>query len=126
MRTVSASRQTLSNVMEFDHVIRVHGDGTVSDGIDTPWAPEVTMTVADPRHPFVDSQHGLPVPWSLVNGYSGQYGYAGPIMHASEFIGGRMADDILSTPGLYVAVTVTCVDDDDIAGWAVAHIPADE
>lgn len=135
LRTVS--RDTLNDLMEFDHVIRVSADGTVSDGIDGVWAPEVTMTESDPRNPHVGSMVGMSVPWSLLNGYSGQYGYAGPIMHASEVIGGGLADDILSMPGLYVAVTVECVDAceectngddcqcDRVAGWAIAHVPAD-
>jgi hypothetical protein len=42
--------------------------------------------------------------WELLDGYSGQYGYSGPVMHPSEFIGGGMARDILATPGTYVAV----------------------
>jgi hypothetical protein len=55
-------------------------------------------------------------------------------MHSSEFIGGRMARDILETPGVYVAVAVEvdcsgmedgCSAEDGCycspAGWSVAY-----
>jgi len=42
--------------------------------------------------------------WTLMNGYSHQNSYGGPIMHNSEYIGGAMEQDILSTPGYYVAL----------------------
>ena len=63
--------------------------------------------------------------WTLMNGYSGQDSYSGPIMHNSEFIGGRMAEDILNEPGVYVALAAywTWGDDEDLVeGWAVAHM----
>lgn len=107
---MNVTRETLNNFMEFDHVIRVHPDGTVSEpeGI---YAPEL--------HEGELSGNG----WTLLNGYSGQQGYRGPIMHASEFIGGGMADDILSAPGLYVSL-VDGTDDGEPEGWAVAFTPA--
>lgn len=103
--------KTLNDIMEFDHVIEVHQDGSVTHRADI-YAPElVDDTVSDG--------------WELLNGYSGQYLYSGPVMHSSEFIGGRMADDILSTPGIYVAVVATTTDkefaEDNIYGWAVAR-----
>lgn len=93
----------LNGFMEFDRVIRVNEDLTVSDS-DT-WEPEVV------DEDGYLSQHPDHSGWSLMNGYSGQYGYAGPVMHASEFIGGRMAVDILSTPGEYVALVAHGCDD---------------
>ena len=66
--------------------------------------------------------------WELMNGYSGQDRYAGPIMHNSEFIGGQMERDILETPGIYVALVCYWPDaeesDEDetyAEGWAVAR-----
>lgn len=123
----------LRDVMEFDHVVRVTADGNVFDAEPgVPYAPEL----------YHDETNDYDVgPWSLMTGYTGQYGYRGPIMHASEFIGGGMARDIRATPGLYVAVVCNvdscedCVteDGDEIpdpecrgehepAGWAVAYI----
>jgi hypothetical protein len=121
---------SLNGVMAFDHVIRVHADGTVTEPRDV-WAPEP-----------IDGDGTLSTragePWELVTGYSGQHGYAGPVMHPSEYIGGGMARDILARPGLWVALVVPgecdedgctpgeCDHDTEPAGWAVAHIPDED
>lgn len=112
--------RSLSDLMEFDHVIRVHADGSISEpsGVH---APEVTWSGG--THDV--SGEG----WDLLNGYSGQHGYSGPVMHPSEFIGGGMERDITSQPGYYVAVVVSDLDsatEDETpdAGWAVAFMPA--
>ncbi|WP_147265794.1 hypothetical protein [Nocardia puris] len=108
----------LREVMEFDHVIHVDSDGRVSEPKDV-YAPDVTEsngTVA------VD-----PVDWELLTGWTGQWNYSGPVMHPSEFVGGRLADHILTTPGTYVTVVVTDLDELDadgesaLAGWAIAY-----
>lgn len=115
--------------MEFHHVVEVHADGTVTDGPSGVYAPEVyveldadgQMISLDPNDIQIDKG------WTLLNGYSGQDRYRGPIMHDSEFIGGGMERDILSTPGVYAAVTVIGLrpdgeqNDDDLVGWAVAR-----
>lgn len=120
--------RTLSDVMEFDHVIRVNGDGTVTE----------PNGISEPDVYWSNGTHNLEGDgWSLMNGYSGQDRYAGPVMHSSEFIGGRMADDILSTPGYYVAMVVDAIDCDDHdspddcdcdrnVGWAVAYKETEE
>lgn len=120
----------LNSAMEFDHPIRVHADGRLTDDVPGIYAPEVA---ADD-----DDDIGG---WTLLRGYTGQYGYNGPHMHASEYIGGRLARDILDTPGIYVAVIVSadceacggswdecdaCYGDPEPAGWAIAFIPDDE
>lgn len=123
---------TLSSVMEFDHIVRVNADGTVSD---------TDMSVGDTGSyfdlnvaPDGTDEFELSEGWTLMSGYTGQHGYNGPVMHASEFIGGRMARDILSTPGYYVLLEVQadcngtedgCSIEDgcncEPAGWAVAY-----
>lgn len=102
----------LNAVMEFDHVIRVHEDGSITDEPNT-WAPELHDGELSAREG--DS-------WTLLNGYSGQSGYAGPIMHASEYIGGGMERDIRETPGVYVALVDYPSDDSEPEGWAVARL----
>ena len=89
-RTITPDK--LNDVMEIDHVIRVWPGGLISEPRDV-FAPDVSNNGED-----------VADPWSLMTGYTGQYSYNGPCMHASEFIGGRMAEDILSEPGWYVAV----------------------
>ena len=116
----------LNKIMDFDHVVRVHADGSVTDEPDV-WAPEVT------EDGHIDARPVNGREWQLMYGYTGQYGQAhSPIMHPSEYIGGNLERDIRATPGLYVAVVVYgdvdaedgepgCVTED--VGWAVAYIP---
>jgi hypothetical protein len=103
----------LNDLMGFDHVIRVHPDGTVSEPAGV-YAPELDGETPEPG-------------WRLLAGYTGQYGYNGPIMHPSEFIGGGLARDILDTPGLYVALVIWADDpNDEPDGWAVAYRETDD
>jgi hypothetical protein len=105
----------LDKIMETDHVVQVHADGTVTDGPAGLYAPGLVDDELDSSH------------WEFFStGYTGQYGYAGPIMHDSEFIGGRLARDILAEPGIYVAVAACYLPDDNdeeitYEGWAVAR-----
>ena len=134
----------LSEIMEFDHVIFCNGNSIVFDNDDMPrpgrslYAPSVSVMPDGSEFSGLDE-------WQLLSGYTGQYGYRGPVMHASEYVGGSLARDILTTAGYYVAVVVeseTCDDyalygecgvssrtdhqcSDEPAGWAVAFIPAD-
>jgi len=130
----------LNDLMEFEHVIRVQ-DGVATDrmpdGERIPlYAPECYHEgFYGPDGKVQEIQDGTG--WTLMDGYSGQYSYSGPIMHASEYIGGRMEQDILAQDGYYVAVVcevMECDDDCDPrdeacngghepAGWAVAYRP---
>lgn len=111
----------LNEIMEFDHVVRVYKDGQITS-VPNVFAPEL----------YDEELQSADRPWQLMNGYSGQDRYRGPVMHNSEFIGGGMERDIRETPGLYVAVVAnwTQPDDDDtdpdeydgIEGWVVAYI----
>lgn len=67
-----------------------------------------------------------PQGWTFVNGFSRQDRYAGPTMHASEYLGGAMARHVVETPGVYVLVesysTNVCDDEDPFdepAGWCL-------
>lgn len=121
---------SLNDRMEFGHVVRVHDDGTVTEPRDI-YGPEVVYQELDSDGQCVDDEiHELPAGWSLMTaGYTSQYGYNGPVMHACESIGGSLERDILATPGYYVAVVVDglpygedeTLDEDDLnIGWAVA------
>ena len=111
---------TLSDLMDFDHVIEVHGDGTITDAWGV-YAPELDQYRTSLGHWTEDLEDG----WELLDGFSGQFGYSGPMMHASEYIGGAMERHIRANPGLYVAVYPTVCDDldDDTEpdSWAVAY-----
>lgn len=111
----------LNAVMETDHVVEVHTDGTVSDAPGNVWAPELC------------DQELSGAGWEFFStGYTGQDSYTGPIMHNSEQLTGRLARDILAQPGYYVALVSDyscddeCEDDceeDHTEGWAVAYRP---
>jgi len=111
MGKVKGRIQELEDMMEFDHVIRVHEDGTISEP-EGFWAPE-----------FYDSRC-FDKSWTMLTGYSGQYSYSGPVMHDSEYIGGGLAEDMLDRPGVYVAVTHTysgeSEGEDVQEGWGIA------
>ncbi len=108
---------SLNLQMEFDHVIQVHEDGTVTEPDLGLYAPNV----------YDGELEGGGDPWYLLDGYSGQDRYSGPIMHDSEYIGGGMARDILSEPGYYVCVVAYYLPEDgdelEADGWAVAYLP---
>lgn len=108
------SDRTLNDIMEFDHVIEVHEDGSITDRRDL-YAPELHDGELEGDE------------WTLLNGFSGQDRYAGPIMHQSEYIGGGMERHIRENPGIYVSLVAYYTpenpddnDGDDIEGWAVA------
>lgn len=108
----------LNEVMEFDHVIQVHYDGTVTEAPRGVYAPSILDEQV--------SDGG----WHLLTGWSGQHAYSGPIMHDSESIGGKLAAHILDTPGIYVAIVAHWSPDynaedaseEFIEGWAVARL----
>ena len=109
----------LSDLMDFDHVITVGRDGTISDGNGL-YAPEVYIDDGDP---FWGAGNG----WEVLRGFTGQQGYHGHVMHASEYIGGGLEDHIRQNPGNYAVVEVRDEDggfpDGDPVGWAVAFKP---
>lgn len=80
----------LNSAVEFDSPFEVLPHGLVIAAHDV-WAPVVEGETT-------------PDGWAFVDGYSGQYGYRGPIMHVSEYLGGRMAADVMAEPGVYVVV----------------------
>ena len=104
----------LNSVMEFDHVIRVNADGTVSD---SPLDPYFDLHVVEVTEGTWVDEFSIPEGWQLLRGFTGQYAYSGPVMHSSEFIGGGMARHILETPGDYVALVV---ESEDLHHWQVS------
>ncbi len=129
----------LNDVMEFDHVIRVAADGTVTDSPERVYFDGAVQSVlVNPETWEWEDEINLPEGWTLLSGFTGQYSYNGPVMHPSEYIGGGIARYILETPGDYVALVmesdcgytqefcdpeVGC--DCEPAGWVVATKPAE-
>ena len=106
----------------FDSPFRVVGtlvDGrtVIEDCLENVYAPEVILYV-DKNGSGVGEEEidrkdwREATDWTAINGYSGQQGYRGPTMHSSEFLGGRMAEDVLEDiGGIYTLVTVECLPD---------------
>jgi hypothetical protein len=119
-RRTATSVGELSNVMDFDHVVQVHEDGSVT-GASGQYAPSVYEYEGSTGDPEIDGSG-----WSFFSkGYTGQHGYNGPVMHASEQLSGRLAQDILDTPGYYVVTSVEDPEDpDNPSGWTVLTKPA--
>lgn len=124
---VLSDRQPLNYHMDFDRVVLVNAQGQVFQ--------------TDEYAPELDGEEIISTEdWTLLSGFTGQYYYNGPVMHESEYIGGRLEQHILSTPGLYAAVLIypsweeqEAVTDEDEEfrnaepyGWAVAYRPLPE
>ena len=123
--TVKATRETLNDVMDFDTVIYSHGDGETVTVRHDMYAPELHVDYdADGKDVIDLSTAGEP--WELLRNRSNQYAYHGPIMHPSEFIGGRLARDILSERGYYAVLVAYPYDDSEPDGWAIAYMPSEE
>lgn len=105
--------QDLNEAMDFDHVIEVLPYGNVVDAPIHIYAPDlVDDEISDGR-------------WRLLNGFSGQYSYSGPMMHSSEFVGGGLERHIRSNPGYYVTLVNYLSDEEEPTEWAVAFRPLD-
>lgn len=152
MRTYRNPRmdQPINDLMEFDHVVAVMPDGRVID-VDEgfnhldEYAPEVTIHYDGP---FKEAQISREDTAAMID-YLGQQGWEAlcgwsrqhltqkddPIMHPSEFTGGRFEERIREEPGYWVklAVEIHPGEDDpehesnggsgesDNVGWIVAR-----
>lgn len=146
---------TLDSLMQMGHVIRVGDDGVVYDDVRDVYAPEINMETDDDGQILAEHDAALIADleragWTVETGWTGQYGNHkdDPVMHVSEFIGGRLAEHIIGTPGYWVACAVevdsevcpndspTCKLSDpcvictdgsgeqrerDMAGWVILH-----
>lgn len=90
----------LNEIMEFDHIIRVAEDGTITEPRDVDIYADLNVA------PDGTDEFDLSDGWELLKGFTGQYSYNGPVMHPSEFIGGGLERHIRETPGYYVALVV--------------------
>jgi hypothetical protein len=96
---------------EFDHPFAVLADGQIDTDVRI-HAPEVADDGGDRL--FISPDN-----WTALAGYTGQYGYNGPVMHSSEQFAGRLYTDVMAEPGIYVLTVVQGYDDDEPSGWCV-------
>jgi len=90
----------LNDIMQFDHVVMVAEDGTITDRLDIYCDAELNVMTNG------EDDFYLPTGWELLKGFTGQYGYNGPVMHSSEYVGGGLERHIRETPGYYVVLIV--------------------
>jgi hypothetical protein len=109
---VRANADTLDELVDFDRPFYV--------------SPEKTLEFTEDIAPDILDDELSDEGWEFVTGYSGQHGYSGPIMHSSEFFGGRMAQDVLDRPGVYAITAAHYSPDEDddteetiMDGWAL-------
>jgi len=135
---MALATDNLNALIEFDSPFTVEPGGVIAD------TPGVRAPSVERDRDFdylVDGTCPIDSVWQAFSGgYTGQYGYRGPIMHAAETLSGALAADILATPGVYVvcAVEAPCTPDDpcfpdepdyceeygcdsEPAGWIVLH-----
>jgi hypothetical protein len=113
------------NAVEFDHPFTIT-NGEVVD-VNDAYAPSVYLVEGDDDE-TIDGQG-----WQFVSdGWTGQYGYSGPVMHASEFIGEGIAERLAEMAESYRAFAIVAVEfipenEDDLStepvGWAIVGLP---
>lgn len=118
----------LDSRMEMDHVVLIRPGGIIDNAPEGIHAPEIHMDSEGDgsilaHHEAQYVADALSEGWTLESGWTGQYSYSGVCMHPSEFIGGRLAEHILCTPGLWVAFPVRMLLDMEPDGWALAFRP---
>lgn len=91
--------------MEFDTPYSIGADGSVTYNQAAPSPPEYYDNTLDGDG------------WEPVNGFSGQQGYKGPVMHNSEVLEGRAIEShLLDNPGTYAVVAAQWENKDE--EWA--------
>jgi hypothetical protein len=121
----------LDKLMELDHVVMVTPGGYVIGNWEL-HGPSVYHYLnedgdAPDEDPVIEQYPGDT--WDFFSrGYTGQYGVrrSDPVMHNSEFLGGRLARDILAVdvPTLFVVTLVMGLHptrSDDYVGWVVLY-----
>lgn len=106
MSRADTAADTLRSV-EFDSPFTVTAAGELADAPAGIYAPEVYHDESTDI-----TMSGAETTWEALTGYTGQHSYSGAVMHASEYLGGRLAADILETPGVYVVTSVEVLPED--------------
>lgn len=118
-------------MMEPGTVVLVDAVGKATPVRGVFYAPELVADTDADGQCTPESDQGLiqqaeDAGWELLTGWSGQWGYHGPEMHPSEYIGGDLAAHILATPGYWVTVAVSYPDDNWAGEWCLAWREAPE
>src|SRR5699024_5519557 len=107
LNTCKVDAETLNEVVNFDVPFHVFPPEWIAEDWNLD-SPEVYIYVGEDgavEGPFLEGGG-----WEPVTGFSGQWQYRGPIMHASEQLQGGIAKAVLENPGVYCVVVVECYD----------------
>lgn len=123
---LTVTADTLDAAVDWDCPFEVLADGRILPRVPEVYAPDVCLT-GDADGSVLETDADMTAElarqgWAPVTGYSGQDRYSGPVMHASESLGGGMARDVLAAPGVYVLTAAEVLEDDGElsdtpAGW---------
>lgn len=137
---VNPTHDQLNQLMDFGHVVYVGRNADYEPFVTDEWGtpdrhPEECIALWDPEGEGDPGDEKLraaiPEGWTLLTGYTGQYGYHGAAMHDSEFIGGGLASAILEHSGFYVTSYLDWYDegehkeDPHTEGWIVSYFGPD-
>lgn len=114
----------LNDLMEMEHVIRVEDDGTITENVPGVYAPESVINADWDRYgdAHVLNEHrkefreGMKrAGWEMVRPRRAFGTYGDGFMDSAEYIGGFLEEDLRETPGVYVAVVIGVLaqEDDD-------------
>lgn len=128
-KAVRDALDTLDDHVELDVPFRVLRDGAEHRIAFPPHlpTPESVTLIEGTLEVLIDGAPAHESRWKPVDGYSGQQGYSGPVMHPSEVLGGRMARDIVTAQeaATYIVKVVdvmTSDGQDEIAGWILLRL----
>ena len=110
---------TLSDIMEFGHVVEIMKDGTVRS-VKNMHAPDSMYRVRNGRKEGFDERVTNWEPFTY--GYTSQYGYKGAVLASNESIGSSLEKDLMATPGIYVVVEAYGDEEefgDEPDGWLI-------
>lgn len=111
---MQATPDNLNSLVEFDSAFIVTSEGIKSAR--EVYAPTTYFESALTSGVEIESDK-----WEALTGYTGQHGYNGAVLHASETLSGGLARDILAdVGGIYAVTVVEDMDDPEYpAGWCV-------
>lgn len=109
---MQATPDNLNDLVMFDSAFIV-----TNSGIETVTSLYVTTVYNDDETDiYIESNE-----WEALTGYTGQHGYNGAVLHASETLSAGLAEDVLAdVGGIYAVTVVEDMDDpENPAGWCV-------
>ena len=126
--STAVTADTLNDEVEFGCSFTSYGDATISD--DGDYFDGDYELYSDGRGGWKPDEYSISGWETVSEGFTGQYGYNGPVMHSSELLSGALAQKVIDEPGTYVLAEAHYMHDDndqdeeddepyDVEGWVV-------